>query len=124
MVYLLFGKLPLLDYQDGRLTRRHPAADTFHRLAARLDGAVAVRRVEAPDGVFAFAVERLHRAPLLLAWDQRDWFDGEDAPPIKVDLPWASAVTEAIDAFGEPVTTQANRGTLHLKLSVDPGFIQ
>jgi hypothetical protein len=124
MMHLLFGKLPLLDYQDGRLTRRHPAAFTFQRLATRLDEAVTVRRIEAPDSVFAFAAERLDRPPLLVAWDQRDWFDGEDAPPIEVDLPWASPVTEAIDAFGEPITTQAHRGTLRLKLSVDPVFLQ
>ncbi|WP_344617257.1 hypothetical protein, partial [Dactylosporangium salmoneum] len=52
MMDLLFGRLPLLDFDgDGALTRRHPAADTFALLSRELAGATQIHRAEpAPRG--------------------------------------------------------------------------
>ena len=60
MMELMHGKLPLLGFEGDRIARRHPAADTFQRLAAHLDGAVSVTRVEhdRAAGLFAFEIER------------------------------------------------------------------
>ncbi|HEY7174070.1 MAG TPA: hypothetical protein VH442_04050, partial [Micromonosporaceae bacterium] len=89
MMHLLFGKLPLLDYDGDKLTLRHPAADTFAALTEHVAGVTGVRRIDVPERptAYAFRVERAGRAggagpgggePLLVVWDQRDWFDGED----------------------------------------------
>ena len=36
-----------------------------------------------------------------MIWDRRDWFDGEDDPPLPVTLPWPAS--EAVDALGDKV---------------------
>ena len=93
MMHLLIGKLPLLGYRDGDLAVRHPAAQTFALLAEKMAGARAVSRVTAdgPPGLYAFEVDRAGRGPLLVVWDHRDPFDGEDEPPAEVTWPWPAA---------------------------------
>jgi hypothetical protein len=45
MMHLLFGKVPLLEYQGAVLDHRRPAADTFARLSERIAGVTSVRRI-------------------------------------------------------------------------------
>jgi hypothetical protein len=87
---LLFGKLALLDYEGAELSSRHPAADTFARLADQLAGVDGVVRIEVPGrpGVYLSEVGRGGRDPLLVVWERRDPFDGEDDPPVPFDRPW------------------------------------
>lgn len=100
---LLFGKLPLLAYRGRELAVRHPAAGTFALLAAELEGATAATAVAvAPPTVRAFRVDRGGRGPLLVLWDERDVFHGEDQPPLTVTVPWSGPVT-ARDVFGAEV---------------------
>jgi hypothetical protein len=79
---LLFGKLALLDYEGAELSHHHPAADTFALLAGELAGVDSVVRIEVPDrpGIYLFEVGRRGREPLLVLWEQRDSFGGEDDP--------------------------------------------
>ncbi len=122
MMHLLFGKLVLLDYVDGRLSRRYPAADTFQLVADQLRGTTSVSRVD--GAAQAFRVERAGADPLLVAWDARDPFDGEDEPPVDVTLPWDAPAATAIDAFGAPVKSTVDSGRVALSLSDTPVFIQ
>jgi hypothetical protein len=80
---LLFGKLALLDYEGTELSRRHPAADTFALVAGRLTDVDSVVRIEVPGrpSLYLFEVRRRGLGPLLVVWDQRDSFSGEDDPP-------------------------------------------
>jgi hypothetical protein len=125
MMYLMIGKLPLLGYSGGRLDVRHPVADTFALLAAELAGAQTVTRVtgghETPH---AFRVERDGRGPLLVLWDQRDAFYGEDAPPVPVTLPWDADAATVTDAFGSVESVSADGGRLRLEVSVTPLFVE
>ncbi|GIH20716.1 hypothetical protein [Rugosimonospora africana] len=125
MMHLMFGKLPILDYRDGALRHRHPGAGTFALLAGQLAGAVAVSRLETPGwpGGYAFEVERADRDRLLVLWDGRDTFDGEDEPPVSVALPWPADAATAIDAFGEPVASRVDGGTLRLEVTDTPVFV-
>jgi hypothetical protein len=41
------------------------------------------------------------RGPLLVVWDQRDPFHGEDEPPVAFDWPCPSARATAVDALGQ-----------------------
>jgi hypothetical protein len=120
MMHLLFGKFVLLGYHGTVLTRRNPAADTFARLADQLTGATSVTKRE--HG-YIFTVERDGRPPLLVAWDHRDTFDGEDQPPIPVRLPWTAPDATAIDAFGTTHHVEVHGGQLHTMLTDTPVFI-
>ena len=121
LMHLLFGKLVLLRYdEDGRLTRRNPAADTFALLAEHLRGTTAVTR--RGDG-YVFDVERAGRPPLLVAWDHRDAFDGEDQPPVEVRLPWPGEKAAAVDAFGTPLPVAVGGGELRVALTDTPVLV-
>jgi hypothetical protein len=122
MMELLQGKLLLLRHDDeGRLTRRQPAAEAFLMLAEHLDGARAVTRVELeshPD-VCAFAVERPERPALAILWKDGDVFSGEDEPPTVVQWPWPGDHADAIDALGAHHTVERHNDG-HLPVSITP----
>jgi hypothetical protein len=128
MMHLLIGKLPLLGYRNGDLAVRHPAAQTFALLAEKMAGARAVSRVTAagPPGLHAFEVDRPGRGPLLVVWDHRDPFDGEDEPPADVSWPWpaASATVTVTDVFGHGWTARPQHGQIRLPVGADPIFVE
>jgi hypothetical protein len=125
IMHLMFGKLALLDYDGTTLGTRRPAASAFALLAGQLAGVRSVTRVEAAGQptVAAFQVDRDGRAPLLVLWDQRDLFDGEDEPPVTVEWPWADGTATAVDALGGSVATEVRDGTLRLPVSDTPVFV-
>ena len=122
---LLFGKLVLMDYEGTELRHRYPSAETFALLADQLAGVDSVTRLEVPERprVFLFEVHRGGRGPLLVVWNQRDSFHGEDEPPIAFDWPWPAAQAKAVDALGEAQPAAANDGRVHLHVSVTPLFV-
>ena len=122
VMHLLFGKLPLLDYRDGVLAHRHPAADAFALVATLLRDAERATPIHA-DGLRAFRVDRGEAGPLLVAWAERDPFDGENAPPLPARLPWRAATARAIDVFGTPLTVTPGGGEIRLDVSVTPVFV-
>jgi hypothetical protein len=121
----MHGKLPLLGYDGDRLGRRHPAASTFHRLAAYLDGAVSVTRIEydGDPALFAFTVERAGRGELIVLCKDGDVFSGEEQPAALVDRPWSFEAAFAVDACGAPQPVALHAGRLRLAVSVTPIFV-
>jgi len=117
MMGLLFGKLPLLESLDVP----RPAARTFALLAERLRGVTAVRPIPSP--VQAYRCDLDGRPPVLIVWDQRDWFHGEDQPAVRVALPWAELAAEAVDAFGEPRAVSARDGRIEFDVAATPLII-
>ena len=126
MMHLMIGKLPLLGYRDGELAVRHPAAGTFALLAEKMAGARAVARVMTGDrpGLYAFEVDRAGRGPLLVIWDHRDPFDGEDEPQAEVSWPWPAASATFTDVFGRGWTARCQAGQIRLPVSVTPLFVE
>ena len=122
---LLFGKLVLMDYEGTELRHRYPSAETFALLADQLAGVDSVTRLEVPErpSVYLFEVHRGGRGPLLVVWNQRDSFHGEDEPPIAFDWPWPAAQAKAVDALGQAQPAAANDGRVHLQVSVTPLFV-
>jgi hypothetical protein len=122
---LLFGKFALLDYQGGELGRRHPPAETFALLADRLAGVEEVTRVEVPGrpDLLLFQVRRRGRGPLLVVWERRDSFDGEDEPPVAFDWPWPAARATAVDALGQAQPVEVRDGRVALRVSLTPLFV-
>jgi hypothetical protein len=125
MMYLLIGKLPLLGYEGDGLDHRHPAADAFALLAGQLAGARTVTRVgtSGQPTLHAFEVDRAGRGPLLVLWDHRDTFGGEDEPPVTITWPWPAATATITDVFGQAETTQGRDGQIRLPVSVTPVFV-
>jgi hypothetical protein len=119
---LLFGKLALLDYEGAELSHRHPAADTFALLAGELAGVDSVVRIEVPGrpGIYLFEVGRRGRGPLLVVWERRDPFDGEDDPPVPFDWSWPATRAAAVDALGQPQPAEVDGGRVHLRVSSTP----
>ena len=83
-------------------------------------------RVPAGDrpGLRAFEVDRPSRGPLLVVWDHRDPFDGEDQPPADVTWPWPTPSATVTDVFGRTWTARCQHGQIHLPVSVTPLFIE
>ena len=126
MMHLLIGKLPLLGYRDGDLAVRHPAADSFALLAEKMAGARSVSRVPTGDqpSLCAFEVDRPGRGPLLVIWDHRDPFDGEDEPPAEVTWPWPATAATLTDVFGRTWTARYQEGQIRLPVSATPLFVE
>jgi hypothetical protein len=125
IMHLMFGKLVLLDYEDHSLSHRYPAANTFALLTEHLAGAQSVTRVDVAGRptLYVFHVERAHRDPLLVLWEHRDAFDGEDEPPAAVSVPWHGRDAVAIDALGAPYDTELGDAVLRISVSVTPVFV-
>jgi hypothetical protein len=122
IMHLLIGKLPLLDYRDGRLEQRYPEAETFALISSTLAGATRVARLETSDqpAVWAFEVDFSGRAPVHVLWERRDPFDGEDAAPTRLEWKWHERTAYAVDAFGSAATLVAHDGAVSLSLSDTP----
>ena len=126
MMELMHGKLPLIAYEDGRLARRRPAADSFRRLAAHLRGAASVTRIE-PDGrpeVRAFVVDRPERGALTVVWKDGDLVSGEREAPVELEWTWPGDTVGASDAFGARVAVSLERRRVRLGVSVTPTFLE
>jgi hypothetical protein len=78
----------------------------------------------ARHGLRAFEVDRPSRGPLLVVWDHRDPFDGEDQPPADVTWPWPTPSATVTDVFGRTWTARCQHGQIHLPVSVTPLFIE
>jgi hypothetical protein len=119
---LLFGKLALMDYEGAELARRYPSADAFALIAGQLSGADSVVRIELPGRPdrYLFEVRRPGRGPLLVVWELRDPFSGEDEPPVAFDWPWPSARAAAVDALGQAQPAQLHDGRVRLQVSSTP----
>jgi hypothetical protein len=122
---LLFGKFPLLGYEGTELTLRHPSAATFALLAGQLAGVERVTPVAVPGrpALRLFEVDRRDREPLLVVWEQRDAFTGEDEPPVALERPWPAATATAVDAFGQAQPVEPRNGRLRLAVSDTPLFV-
>jgi hypothetical protein len=122
---LLFGKLVLVDYEGAELRHRYPSAETFVLLADQLAGVDRVTRVEVParPSLLLFDVRRRGRGPLLVVWEQRDSFHGEDEPPVAFDWPWPAAQATAIDALRQVQPVEVLDGRVELRVSLTPLFI-
>jgi hypothetical protein len=120
-MHLLIGKLPLLDYCDGRIERRYPEADGFARVSRVLARVRDVERVNLPDcpTVYAFHVERIDAAPLLVLWERRDAFAGECAAPVTATVPWSQSRAHR-GRLGNTYAADAHDRALRLSLADTP----
>jgi hypothetical protein len=126
MMTLMYGKIGLLGYENGELRKRYPTADAFQMMAKSLAGVREVKRIDVPGkpSIFLFRVDRGSRGPVLVVWERRDEFTGEDLPAVPFDYPWTATGATATDAFGKTVSVRVADGRLHLDISLTPVFVE
>jgi hypothetical protein len=109
----------------GRLDCRGPAAGAFALLADQLAGARTVTRVRAGDrpSLHAFEAGRAGRGLLLVLWDHRDAFGGEDEPAVVITWPWPAENATVTDVFGQTSTVTSQGGQMRLPVSLTPLFV-
>jgi hypothetical protein len=107
------------------MVRRYPEADAFERLGRVLTRAVRVDRLELPDRptIYAFRVDRVDAAPVLVVWERRDAFDGECAAPVAVTVPWSTSSAHVVDVFGNSHVAQLDDCAVRLQVTDTPLFV-
>jgi len=122
---VLDGTFKLLEHDaDGALTKEQPLAVTFRRLSEALAGQTRIARIAVsgqPD-VYAFAIDRARRAPLLVIW-RRPASVGDAADPLAIHLPWERKAGHAITAMGDKAEFTQDKSGLHLKITDMPILI-
>lgn len=123
---LMFNKYRLMDYADGRLTTYLPPAEAYRRMTGFLSGVESVTRINVPDipAVYLFTIERRSGTPLLVVWERRDAYTGEDAPSTGFEWPWPAPGAHATDALGQNVPVDVRSGRVCCRISVTPTFIE
>jgi hypothetical protein len=116
----LSDKLALMDFEGGALGKVEPAGEAFRRLAAAMQGATSVARLDGEPGIVAIAVERGARGPLHVIWTEGDAFAGEDEAPRVVRWPWPHTTAKIVDAFGAEQQAEVREGRFALKVGVTP----
>jgi hypothetical protein len=123
---LMYGKIGLLEFQNGELQGRYATADAYERMANALRGVRQVKRVliDGKPTIFLFRVNRGDRGSNYVVWEHRDAFAGEDLPATAVEIPWNGQSATATDALGTRVKAEVKNGTLYLPVSLTPIFIE
>ena len=126
LMVLMYGKIGLIELQDGVFTRHYPGADTFERMTKALNGVRHVKRIDVPGkpSMFLFEVDRGTRGTSFVVWERRDAFSGEDSPAVPFDWQWPWKTASALDSQGQAVPTKVEDGRLHLDVSLTPIFIE
>lgn len=94
-------------------------------MTEQLAGVEAVACVEVPErpDLYLFDVLRGGRGPLLVVWQQRDSFSGEDKPPVPFEWPWPETHATAVDALGQKQPVELCEGRVRLHVSPTPVFV-
>ncbi|MFI1919473.1 hypothetical protein [Nocardia sp. NPDC020380] len=118
IMHLMFDKFKLMDYANGAISHRYPAADTLALTAGLLHDAHEITRRELPDrpDLYVFDITR-DRGPLVVAWARNA---DEFAAPVDYDHPWPAATAHAVDAYGRPVAVTVRNGRVHIPVSPVP----
>jgi hypothetical protein len=126
MMHLMYAKSKLLEYEGEKLTKRYPLANAFERMARELVGVQSVERIAIPEkpALYVFEVKRAGRTPLLVVWERRDAFSGEDQPADTFEWRWTFPRASAIDALEETIPTTVQDGHVRLPVSVTPIFLE
>lgn len=126
MMTLMYGKIGLLELENGQVRKRYPTANAFARLAKFLAGVREVNRRDVPGkpSIYFFEIDRGQRGPGYVVWERRDEFNGEDLPPVPFDCSWKSDKVSAVDALGQTLPTHVEGGRLRLEVSLTPVFLE
>ena len=123
---LMYGKIGMLEYKDGKPARLRPIATVFKRIVQFLKGVRQVKRILCPDqpSNFLFQIEREKHGPLFVLWEQRDSYSGEDLPPVPFRFAWNMGGARAMDALGNIILPEIRCEEIFLMVSNTPIFLE
>lgn len=126
LMTLMYGKIPLMDYEDGAFKKLYPTANAYKIMTKALDGVRAVKRIQIQGrpSIYSFEADCGNRGPVFVVWERRDTFSGEDSPAVPFARASNAKGATAIDALGKDVPVQITDGQMHLDVSVTPIFIE
>jgi hypothetical protein len=126
LMTLMYGKIPLMDYEDGAFKKLYPTANAYKIMTKALDGVRAVKRIQIQGrpSIYSFEADCGNRGPVFVVWERRDTFSGEDSPAVPFARVSNAKGATAIDALGKDVPVQITDGQMHLDVSVTPIFIE
>ena len=127
LMALMYGKIGLVRFDDGRWTTRTLSADVFERMARTLAGVRRVTRVEvAQPNMYLFEADRGARGLVYVAWERRDDLADDTCPPVPVEWPWpwAGRDVSAVDAFGCRVAVVRTVRHLRVPVSSTPVYVE
>lgn len=121
---LMYGKLKMFDFEDGRFTKRYPMAEAFARMTRALRGIRSVRRipVEESPAIYLFEADCGRRGPVYVAWRKGDPFKDEEAQS-PFTFPWTGKSASGVDALGKKVMAEVAGGRVSFPLTLTPTFI-
>ncbi|MDR3692627.1 MAG: hypothetical protein P4L46_24820 [Fimbriimonas sp.] len=121
---LMYGKLKLFDYANGKLDNPYPAAISFSRMSRNLAGVESVRRIEVPGSplIRLFEARCGSRGTVLVAWKHGPAF-AEEPADTPVEFAWSSPRASAQDALGDSVKVSVKEGKVSLAIGATPVFI-
>jgi hypothetical protein len=115
---LMFDAFALMDYENGTISARRPAADTFALLARELSDACEVRRLTADrPGLHLYEIRRETRGPAYVGWSR----DGETA---HLPVPWHSvSPASGVNAAGEDVPVRSRGDRVIVPVTATPVIV-
>jgi hypothetical protein len=122
---LMYGKIGLLELQDGAIKARTLTAEAFQRMTEQLSGVQSIRRIATPRSptIQLFAVDRGAREQTYVVWDRRDPFSGEEAPPASFSFEPGFTSANALDALGNSINFHWDGSALRMPVSATPIYI-
>ena len=123
---LMYGKIGMLEFANGKADRRRPIAGVYERMANFLEGVFRVTRIDCPErpSIYLFQVERRGREPGIVVWERRDPFSGEESPATPVHFAWGKSGAKAVDVQGQPVRVKIREGEVYLVVSDTPIYME
>jgi len=125
LMTLMYGKIGLLELEDGEVKQWTVTARAFQRMTEQLHGVQSIRRVAAAEfpAIQLFVADRGARGQTYIVWDRRDAFSGEEASPALFSFEPGFDSANAMDALGHPVELQWNGPVVRVPVSITPIYI-
>jgi len=121
---LMYGKLKMVEYANGKFGKRYPPAEAFLRMTTVLRGVKSVRPITVPDApkTLLFEADCGPRGKVLIAWRLGVPF-AEEPADTELDWAWPSHTCVGLDAIGAKVPVQIHDGRISLKIGATPVFL-
>lgn len=118
----IFGKLRLMDQQ---FKKRFKPYYTYKLMAEKLRGITSIERVVKKNTkIFLFKITRYGVDDLLIGWEKRDRFHGENEPPTNLSLQISAENVKITDVFGNNEVQHVKEGSIQLQLTDTPLFVE
>lgn len=123
---LMYGKIGMLEFSDGKAAKRRPLASAYERMARFLAGVSRVTRIPCParPSIYLFKVDRRKREPAFALWERCEPFSGEDSAPTAFRFAWDGSGAKAVDALGQSLPVELEDGEISLAVTDTPIYLE